>query len=92
MLTEINETVKFSIMIDETEVYITSILVDNDGRLKVEFITQHGDDDEKIRPHVESCIMKLISEVQHKNEVEQQCKSRSRFSRILSGIKNILLP
>ncbi|AGN30059.1 hypothetical protein VPFG_00056 [Vibrio phage nt-1] len=91
LLTELNEQVKFSIMIDDIEVYITNILLDNSGRLKVEFVTQHPDKEEQIRPHVEACIMKLISEEQQRNGVEQKCKSRSRFSQILSKIKSTLL-
>ncbi|AGB07016.1 hypothetical protein [Vibrio phage XZ1] len=92
MLTELQERVKFSIMIDDIEVYITDILVDNSGRLKIEFVTQHPDKEEQIRPHVEACIMKLIREEQNKNGVKEQCKSRSRFSQILSKIKSTLLP
>ncbi|AAQ64080.1 hypothetical protein KVP40.0009 [Vibrio phage KVP40] len=92
ILTELQERVKFSIMIDDIEVYITDIIVDNSGRLKIEFVTQHPDKEDQIRPHVEACIMKLISEEQKRNGVEEQCKSRSRFSQILSKIKSTLLP
>ncbi|CAL9959343.1 head vertex assembly chaperone [Vibrio phage K567] len=89
ILTGINEHVKFSILIDDVEVYVTGIIVDNSGRLKVEFVTQHPEREDEVRPHVEACIMKLISEEQKKSEATQ-CKSNSRFSRILSKIKNIM--
>lgn len=89
MLTEINDRVKFSILIDDIEVYVTDIIVDNSGRIKVEFVTQTPEREDEIRPHVEACIMKLISEEQN-NEVEQQCKSKGRFSQIWSKIKNSL--
>jgi hypothetical protein len=85
MLHEINDKVKFSILIGENEVYITDIVVDNDGKLRVEFVTQNQECEDEIRPHVNACIMKLISD-----EEIKQCKSKSRSSRIWSKIKNIL--
>ncbi|CAM0038634.1 head vertex assembly chaperone [Vibrio phage F86] len=91
LVTEINEKVKFSILIDDVEVYVTDIIVDNNDRLKVEFVTQHPEREDEIRPHVEACIMKLISEEQ-KNEEQTTCKSNSRFSQIWSVIKNTLRP
>ncbi|AUR85772.1 head assembly protein [Vibrio phage 1.081.O._10N.286.52.C2] len=85
MLHELKQEIKFSILIDDVEVYVTDIIYDNSGQLRVEFVSQHPEREAEIRPHVTACIMKLISE-----EEQKQCKSSSRFSRILSKIKNIL--
>lgn len=83
MLNGIKESIKFSIMIGDVEVYITDILVNNNG-LKVEFVTQHPEREDEIRPHVEQCIMKLISD-----EENREWKSKEQSSPILSKIKSI---
>lgn len=85
MVTELSELVKMEIEIDGVVVYVTNIIFINE-KLKVDFFTQCPEREDEIKPHVETCIMKLISDEERK----QVCNSKNPFSRICSKIKNIL--
>lgn len=84
VLQEMQHLIKFSIQIDDVEVYVTDITVHNGG-VNVEFVTQYPEREEEIRPHVEACIMKLI-----RDEEQKECKSKGLSSRIWSRIRNTL--
>ncbi|CAL9975903.1 head vertex assembly chaperone [Vibrio phage D479] len=85
VLQELKDKIKFSILVDDVEVYVTNIIVEPSGGLRVEFFTQNPDKEDEVRPHVEACIQKLIND-----EEQKECKSKGPFSRTFSKIMNIL--
>ena len=85
----LEKSILVQLCIDGIDVYITDMVV-YDGKLHVKYFCKEKEYEELVESRVIECLNKLVENQQQLVEEQKQWKSRRRYSRILSTIKNFL--